>query len=67
MGKTYEYFSVISREDYRKEQMKNFVNNYFGSSYKSVVSFFAENQDIGLDELKEIIKMIESGKAHSDD
>ena len=61
-GKTYEYYPVVSREEYRKMQMKNFVRTYFDSSYKNVVSFFAENKDIGLDDLKEIIKLIESGK-----
>ncbi len=62
-GKTYEYFPVISKEEYRKTQLKNFVKTYFDSSYKNVVSFFAENDDIGLDDLKEIINLIESGKS----
>jgi len=61
-GKTHEYFPIISREHYRKSQMRAFVKTYFDSSYKNVVSYFAKNDEIGLEDLKEIIKLIESGK-----
>ena len=61
-GKTHEYFPTITKEEYRKSQMKTFVKTYFDSSYKNVVSYFAENDEIGLEDLKEIIKLIESGK-----
>ena len=66
-GKTHEYFPLISREEYRKSQMKNIVKTYFDSSYKNVVSFFAENEDINLDDLKDIISLVESGKNNTDD
>ncbi len=66
-GKTYEYFPVISREEYRKTQMKTFVKTYFDSSYKNVISHFAENDEIGLEDLKEIIALIESGKSDNND
>jgi len=62
-GKTHEYFPIITKEEYRKSQMKTFVKNYFDSSYKNVVSYFAENDEIGLEDLKEIIKLIETGKS----
>jgi BlaI family penicillinase repressor len=61
-GKTHEYFPVISKEEYRKDQMKNFVKKYFDSSYKNVVSFFAENNDISPEELRDILVLIESAK-----
>ena len=38
------------------------VNNYFENSYKEMVSFFAKEQKISTDELKEIIDMIEKGR-----
>jgi len=63
-GKTHEYFPIITKEEYRKSQMKTFVKNYFDSSYKNVVSYFAENDEIGLEDLKEIIKLIETGKSY---
>ena len=59
-GKTHEYYPVISKEEYRKYHMRNFVKQYFDSSYKNVVSFFAENKDISPEELRDILVLIES-------
>ena len=66
-GTTHEYFPLVTKEEYRKAQMKNFVRSYFDSSYKSVVSFFAENQDISPEDLKEILDIIENKKSKSND
>jgi len=61
-GNTHEYFPLITKEEYQREFMSSIVENYFGKSYKNVVSFFAKEQNISVDELKEIIRMIEKGK-----
>ena len=42
--------------------MSGFVRNYFENSYKEMVSFFAKEQKISTNDLKEIINMIEKGK-----
>lgn len=60
-GNTYEYKALISLEEYKRAFMGNVVNCYFGNSYKEVVSFFAKEQKISTEELKEIIDMIEKG------
>ena len=59
-GKTHEYYPVISKEEYRRYHIRNFVKQYFDSSYKNVVSFFAENKDISPEELRDILVLIES-------
>lgn len=59
-GKTHQYYPSISKEEYRKGFMNKTINNYFESSYKNVVSFFAKEEKISVDELKEIIKLIEN-------
>ena len=61
-GKTHQYFPVISKEDYRKTFIKKAINNYFENSYKNVVSFFAKEEKISIEELKEIIELIEHKK-----
>ncbi|MFC2098095.1 BlaI/MecI/CopY family transcriptional regulator [Bacteroidota bacterium] len=61
-GNTHEYFPVITKEDYQREYMSEIVDSYFGKSYKNAVTFFAREQNISIDELKEIINMIEKGK-----
>ena len=35
------------------------IDNYFNNSYKNMVSFFAKEEKISVDELKEIIALIE--------
>lgn len=61
-GNTYRYTPLIKQEEYKKYFMKGFVANYFKNSYKELVSFFAKEEKISPEELKEIIGMIEKRK-----
>ena len=57
-GKTHEYFPLITKEEYKKSYMKDIVRDYFANSYKDLVSFFAREEKISEEDLKEIIQMI---------
>ena len=59
-GNTHQYFPIVSIEDYRKGFMTNAIDNYFNSSYKNMVSFFAKEEKITASELREILVMIEN-------
>ena len=61
-GNTYEYTPLIKESEYKRTFMSGVVRNYFENSYKEMVSFFAKDQKISADDLKEIIDMIEKGK-----
>ncbi|WP_149242941.1 BlaI/MecI/CopY family transcriptional regulator [Dyadobacter sp. 32] len=62
-GNTYEYFPIVSKEDYQNHfVLKKVVGNYFNDSYKDLVAYFAKNEKVSPDELREIIRMIEEGK-----
>tara|TARA_R110002073_G_scaffold57778_4_gene146717 strand:- start:133758 stop:134120 length:363 start_codon:yes stop_codon:yes gene_type:complete len=61
-GKTHQYYPVITKETYRKNYMSKTITNYFENSYKNAVSFFAKEEKISIEELKEIIKIIEQKK-----
>lgn len=61
-GKTHQYYPAITKEEYRKGYMKKTINTYFEDSYKNVVSFFAKEEKISVEELKEIIELIENSK-----
>ncbi len=61
-GKTHRYHPLISKEAYRKKFMQKTISNYFEDSYKNVVSFFAREEKISADELREIIDLIEKKK-----
>ena len=61
-GKTHQYFPIISKEAYKKRFMNVAIENYFNNSYKNVVSFFAKEEKISVEDLKEIIALIEKQK-----
>lgn len=61
-GKTYEYFPLVSKEDYRNGQLNRLTKNYFGNSLKQVVSFFSENKNLDIKEVDEVMKMLEEIK-----
>ncbi|TDP57614.1 putative transcriptional regulator [Flavobacterium dankookense] len=58
-GNTHQYFPIVQMEDYRKRFMNTAIENYFDSSYKNLVSFFAEEEKISAEELREILAIIE--------
>jgi len=61
-GNTHQYYPIVQIEDYRKRFMNTAIENYFDSSYKNLVSFFAEEEKISADELREILAIIENKK-----
>lgn len=58
-GSTYRYSAAVSQKEYTNKFVKPLLAGIFGNSIKNVVSFFAQEEEISLKELKEIVKMIE--------
>jgi len=58
-GKTHEYYPLVSKKAYRKTFFSHFFQNYFSNSYLSFTSFFAKNQNLSLEELEEMQKIIQ--------
>lgn len=61
MANAYRYSAKVKEADYKKKYMQGVVSNFFQSSYKELVTFFAQDKKISTDELKEIINLIEKG------
>ncbi len=57
-GRGYVYFAVVSKEAYRKKFMKRFMSNYFQGSLKELVSFFAKEDNMDINELDDLMKDI---------
>jgi len=57
-GNTHEYFPLISRRDYTKAFLKNFVHNYFSGSYQEMVSFFAREDNMSVSDLDEMMNEV---------
>ena len=55
-GKSHEYFPLVSKKDYTKTYFGHFMQNYFGNSYREMVSFFTRDNNLDLNELEELKK-----------
>jgi predicted transcriptional regulator len=53
-GNTHEYFALTTKDEYKKKYFKSFLTRYFGDSFPDMVSFFAGDRDLSLQELEEI-------------
>ena len=58
-GTTYQYYPVVSEDRFRKTTLKGVINKYFNNSYLSAVSALVQEENISLDELKDLIKKVE--------
>ena len=58
-GRTHEYFPIVLKEDYSREYLNNFTQNYFSNSYKALASFFAQSETLSIKELEEIKILVE--------
>ncbi|MGI6048308.1 MAG: BlaI/MecI/CopY family transcriptional regulator [Petrimonas sp.] len=61
-GNTYQYFTIVSQEEYKGKALKKVVSQYFDNSYTNVVSTLIEEERLSINELKKLIKKIEKGK-----
>lgn len=61
-GNTYQYYPVVSREEFSKGTLKRVISKYFNNSYLGAVSSLVQEEDISLDELKALIKQVEERK-----
>ena len=57
-GNSHVYYPLISEDEYKKFTFDKLMSNYFDNSYKSLVSFIADEKDLGLKELDELTELI---------
>ncbi len=57
-GRGYNYFALISKEEYKKKFMKRFMSKYFQGSLKEFVSFFAKEDNMDMSDLEELMEDI---------
>ena len=59
-GNTYEYYPLISRDEYRKTFINQVISDYFDNSYSSAVAYFVKEKGLTPAELEELLKIIKS-------
>lgn len=57
-NRTFLYFPLVSRMEYTSRFMKEVKSTFFGNSFKTMLCFFAEQEEIDDEELNEIMKLI---------
>ena len=57
-GKGYIYFPKVEKETYSNQSMNKLINNYFNGSFKSMVSFFMQKNEMDTKDLEAILKEI---------
>lgn len=55
-GKSYQYYPVVSKEDYSKKLVKQIVKRYYGNSFTNLVEQFAEERSFKADEIRKVLK-----------
>ena len=61
-GRNHQYFAALSKDDFKKQTLKGVISKYFDNSYTKAVSTLIKEEAISLDELKELIRQVESGQ-----
>lgn len=62
-GKTYEYFALISKEEYAKTTFSKLFSGYFNSSPVSLLSFMVKEQNLSEADIAELRALINKGKS----
>lgn len=62
-GNTYEYYPLISEDDFKKGTLRAVIDKYFNKSVLGAVSTLVEEEDISIDELKDLIRQVKKGKS----
>ena len=61
-GNTYQYYALVSEDEYRNKTLKNVVSRYFGDSYTRVVSSLIDRDELSVEELEELLQQIKNRK-----
>ena len=61
-GSTYRYFAVVTEEEYRNATLKNVVKKYFQNSYLGIVSSFIKDENLSVDEIRDLLDEVEKNK-----
>jgi BlaI family transcriptional regulator, penicillinase repressor len=61
-GKTHEYYPAITKEKYTKFYLNNMIKGYFNGSFKNLVSFFAKENKMNVNDLETLLKELKNEK-----
>ena len=57
-GKTHMYIAKVTRAEYARQTMQEAKKNLFGGSLKSMLCFFVKEENLTVEEIKELLDLI---------
>lgn len=58
-GNSHQYYAILTREEYSNRSLKSLIKKCFNNSYLSVVTSLVKNEEVSVDELKQLIRKVE--------
>ena len=58
VGKGHRYFPLVAKADYAGNVVDNVLAGYFNGSVSQMFSFFSQKEDISVEEMDEILKIV---------
>ena len=59
-GRTYEYFPLVSKDQYGKQSLNKLVNDYFAGSTLDLVSFLVKEKNLGIKDLSDLMEVLDT-------
>jgi BlaI family transcriptional regulator, penicillinase repressor len=57
-GKSHEYYPLVAEDKYKSFFLKNFMSGYFGGSFEKLVSFFAKDNNLDVQEIDQLMRHV---------
>ncbi|TPE44522.1 BlaI/MecI/CopY family transcriptional regulator [Pontibacter mangrovi] len=57
-GKSHQYFPLVAQDKYKSFFLQNFMSGYFGGSFEKLVSFFAKDNNLNVNEIDQLMKHV---------
>ena len=65
-GKGHLYFPLVAKESYSNQSINKLVDNYFQGSFKSMVSFFVQKNDVDVKDIETLLNEINKPSSKQD-
>jgi len=61
VGGSHRYYAAITSEQYHRKTLTSVVSRYFKGSYLNAISALVKEEEISVDELRELLDQVEKG------
>lgn len=61
-GKGYVYFPIVKKSEYSSSSLNKLMEGYFQGSFKNMVSFFVNRNNVDLEDVEALLKEIKKNK-----